>query len=204
MQPLRKKGLITQHLIIQNITLMKQHFPQKFASLKRLFVVLAILVAGTNCVLAQYTEANLVSDGWTKVTTLEALQVAANSGNKFILLDTRNTQQAMSWKSNSSPIYKTLVDPQSNAYQTWLLVNRGNGYFQLRSIADQTKCAYTESGSWDMLFRIDNTTTASNYLFAVSDGSWMIQNSVDNLYVGQWSAKDDALNTFEDEERIWL
>ena len=144
-----------------------------------------------------YTTDDLITSGWSQVTTTEALNTAVSAGNLFILVDTRNSSMAMTCTAEPRPVYQLLTNPAKNVWQVWK-INSKDGNYQLRNLSRNKEYLYAVTdATWNCFYTSDGSTTNSQFSFALSDGKWMLTNAFTNQYLGHWNDNELAAEVGE-------
>lgn len=161
------------------------------------------MAVGLILVLSQanaYTTGNLVSDGWSLVTSLEN-----NKDYVYVFVDAGTSGYAVSRNTsdiNARPVYVTLPNPYTTPSIVWTLETRNDG-LAMRNIESQY---YFNGGTygWDATNKMASTydNNASFTFTSLGDNKYSIQRSSGNadpgMYLGPWNDGGSVDHSGED------
>lgn len=161
------------------------------------------MAVGLILVLSQanaYTTGNLVSDGWSLVTSL-----SDNTDNVYVFVDAGTSGYAVSRNTsdiNARPVYVTLPNPYTTPSIVWTLETRNDG-LAMRNIESQY---YFNGGTygWDATNKMASTydNNASFTFTSLGDNKYSIQRSSGNadpgMYLGPWNDGGSVDHSGED------
>ncbi len=150
------------------------------------------MAVGLILVLSQanaYTTGNLVSDGWSLVTSLEN-----NKDYVYVFVDAGSENYVLSGNAVKNPFadyntcsYRIISNPFTTPYEVWTIETRNDGY-ALRNIVSQDYFNSNNGGTGQGWFaKMASTYDTGSFTFNLTDGKYSITGVSSGQFVGPWN-----------------
>lgn len=143
-----------------------------------------------------YTTNELVSAGWTKVTSLTDV-----ADNYYVLVDAGTSDYAMGRLSDGTdrPVYMRLADPMSLTSMVWILTEDGDNY-NINSLKDN-KYFISGTAGWNDSMNENKYDDEGRFAFTLAAGKYSIKSVKTGSWVGPWN-NDNKVSLTDGYENI--
>ena len=153
-------------------------------------MALVLFVAGVQSANA-YSVAELESEGWTKVESIENVD-----NYYYVFVDAKSSAYMMvDAYDRGRAYYRNLSNPLLFTNSTWVLESKGDGSYALKNAVTSR---YFNSGDAGWNNSLGAANDNADYRFALANGKYDIQSVTVNQYLGPWNNDGSVAGYGED------